>query len=84
MKYIPATMIILALTGCASPQEMAQMDDQKCRSNGLKPGSTEYDRCRMALDAARQQQNLAQAMKRQAEMQQQNAETITRMSRMAR
>jgi hypothetical protein len=35
----------------------------------------------MALDVARQRQNLTQAMKQQAEMQRQNAEYITRIGR---
>jgi uncharacterized protein YcfL len=84
MKYISAIMAVLALAGCASPQEIAQSDDQKCRANGFKLGTTEYDKCRMTLDAAHQQQNLAQAMRQQAEMQRQSAEYITRMGRMTR
>jgi len=81
MKYISATMVILALAGCASPQEIVQMDARRCGANGFKPGTAEYDKCLMALDAARQRQNLAQAMKQQAEMQRKNAEYITRIGR---
>jgi len=69
----------LVLAGCASRQETALLDDQKCRTDGLRPGTSEYDRCRTAFDAARQQENVIQAMRRQQESMQQNMQSISRM-----
>src|SRR5882672_4876820 len=47
MKFVSAMVVVLALAaGASSSQELAQTDDQKCRTNGLKPGTAEYDKCR--------------------------------------
>jgi hypothetical protein len=80
IKFASAMIVALALAGCASSsQELAQTDDQKCRTN--KPGTAEYDKCRATLDAARQQENLARAMRQQQEMTMRDAQYISRMGR---
>jgi hypothetical protein len=69
----------LVLAGCASPQETARLDDQKCRTDGLRPGTSEYDKCRASLDAARQQENVVQAMRQQQNSMQRDMQSISRM-----
>src|SRR5262249_2105630 len=81
MKLVPAIAIALMLAGCASSQQLAQTGDEKCRTDGLKPGTPEYDKCRTAFDAARQQENLARAMRQQQEMTMRDAQYITRIGR---
>jgi type IV pilus biogenesis protein CpaD/CtpE len=77
---VALTMAVgLVLAGCASRQETALLDDQKCRTDGLRPGTDEYDRCRTAFDAARQQENVVQAMRQQQESMQRNMQSISRM-----
>jgi len=65
------------LTSCALPQETTLLNDQKCRSDGFQPGTSEYDKCRM--DSARQQENLSRAMSQQQDRMQQNMQSISRM-----
>ena len=79
MRLALAMAVGMALAGCASSQETALPDDQKCRADGLRPGTSEYDRCRSALAAARQQDNVAQAVKQQQQSMQQNMQSISRM-----
>jgi len=67
------------MAGCMSPQETASVDDQKCRADGLRPGTSEYDNCRLALDRARQQENVTNAMKQQQESMQRNMQSMSRM-----
>ena len=79
MRLALVMAVGLALSGCATPQETAALDDQKCRTDGLRPGTSEYDRCRTALDTARQQENVTQAMRQQQESMQRNMQSISRM-----
>jgi hypothetical protein len=69
----------VVLASCASPQETAALDDQNCRGQGLRPGTSEYDKCRTALDAARQQENVTQAMRQQQESMQRNMQSMSRI-----
>jgi len=65
MKRVVAILSLLALTGCltTSPQELAQQDDNVCRSYGAAPGTDAYINCRTQRDSTRQQ---GQAMVRAA------------------
>jgi hypothetical protein len=81
MKFVSAMVVVLTLAGCTSTQQLAQTDDEKCRTDGLKPGTAQYDKCRATLDAARQQENLARAMRQQQEMTLRDAQYITRIGR---
>lgn len=46
---------IASLSGCASREQLAARDDDKCRSYGLAPGDQGYAQCRMNLDMLRLQ-----------------------------
>jgi hypothetical protein len=72
MRLASIVAIGVVLTGCASPQETALLNDQKCRSDGLRPGTGEYDKCR-------QQENLVRAMRQQQDSMQQNMQSISRL-----
>lgn len=50
-----AALALLALTGCASQQQIAANDDATCQSYGAVPGSNAYIQCRMQRDGIRQQ-----------------------------
>lgn len=60
------SLIILAfllLAGCQTAQQAATeqqiaLDDAKCRSYGVEPGSKPYIDCRMNLEQSRAVQNL--------------------------
>ena len=79
---LPMVMAVgIVVAACASPQEIASADDRKCQADGLKTETSEYNRCRAALETARQQQNVVQAMKQQQEMMQRDAQSIVRMGR---
>ena len=54
MRYIvPLVLAALALAGCAmSHAQRDAKDNERCASYGFR-GSTEYARCRLALDQQR-------------------------------
>jgi hypothetical protein len=54
---------LVALAGCASTEERAASDDQKCLGYGMTPGSDGYAGCRMTIDQNRVQ---AREMKKAA------------------
>lgn len=54
MRWIALGMTALTLAGCASPAQLAEMDKDKCRGYGLKPGTEAFANCRMTLDVERQ------------------------------
>ena len=41
-----ATLMCLAIAGCASPEQIAARHDQTCREWGARPGTEAYLRCR--------------------------------------
>lgn len=49
-----ALAISLALlSGCASPEQTAAVDNDRCASYGFTPGTDAYAQCRMQLDSDR-------------------------------
>jgi len=60
-----AVLLALLLSGCASRQEIAAVDDADCTSYGAPVGSPAYFQCRMMKD----QQHNADAARRQAAIQ---------------
>lgn len=57
-------LIIAALpifTGCANPQQVQALDDGKCRSYGMRPGTAEYAQCRMNMENNRALNRAARA-----------------------
>jgi hypothetical protein len=81
MKLVSAVVVVLMLTGCASSQQLTQTADEKCQTDGLKPGTSDYDKCRTAFDTARQQENTTRAMREQQDRMMRDAQTISRMGR---
>lgn len=61
MRIFSFFIVVLALAGCASRQDLAQIDDETCRSYGAQPGSQTYIECRMQKDQLRQQGQTARA-----------------------
>ena len=63
MRKLVVLALALALAGCAQSAEQRmqriwaqrQLDEDKCRSYGSKPGDPAYVQCRAQLDAARTQ-----------------------------
>jgi len=53
MRTIFAITIIALLGGCATPQEMAAMDDAECRNWGVTRGHPEYTKCRAYMSERR-------------------------------
>jgi hypothetical protein len=47
--------LAMTLAGCVSAQQLAAIDDQKCRSYGYTPDMPNYAQCRMMQDYSRQQ-----------------------------
>ena len=62
-KFLFCVALCAALGGCVSAEELAKIDDAKCRSYGAQPGEAAYVTCRSQLDAARTQ---ARATRRSA------------------
>ena len=56
MKLGLALLFCLALSACASPEQLAAADKEKCRGYGMKPGTEAFANCRMTLDVERQRQ----------------------------
>lgn len=56
MVRAAAVILALALCGCATPEQIAAMDDAKCTSLGAPPGSEGYATCRLAADYYRRQE----------------------------
>jgi len=54
MRIVVVFVVVLTLSGCASREEIAAGDDDKCLSYGLKFGTPEYAQCRQNLDGQRQ------------------------------
>lgn len=56
MKIIltAVTLCLLALTGCISPEQQAERDDDTCRGYGAKRGTPIYVECRMRQVEQRQ------------------------------
>ncbi|MFC7054044.1 hypothetical protein ACFQI3_15220 [Hansschlegelia quercus] len=58
MKPLLALMALLTLSACAAdPARLAEMDREKCRSYGMKPGTETFANCRMTLDVERRREN---------------------------
>ena len=55
MKIAGLIVVALALSGCASPQQLAAADNAQCVNYGFQPGTEGYAGCRQRLDMARQQ-----------------------------
>jgi hypothetical protein len=47
VKPVLIAFSALALSACASPQQLAVVDDQACQSMGALPGSDAYLQCRL-------------------------------------
>ena len=51
-----AIFLVLGLSACASAEELAVLDDRRCVEEfGFEPRSDDYDRCRSAFKARRDQ-----------------------------
>ena len=51
-----ATLLLLGLSGCAPVEELAVLDDRRCVEEfGFEPRSDDYEHCRAALRARRDQ-----------------------------
>jgi hypothetical protein len=62
--------IACLLAGCASPQQLAKMDNDQCKSYGLQFGTPAYGECRIRLAEMRQRQMAAAAASNDALAQQ--------------
>ncbi len=49
-SFIVLALVTALISGCASRQDIAQRDDEHCRSYGALPGSDAYVQCRLAQD----------------------------------
>lgn len=63
MKKFLAFAALLMLSACATPEQIAAqqrqqalIDEETCKSYGLRPGSEAFGNCRLQIDLARQQQ----------------------------
>ena len=56
MKIAIATVVLMTLTGCASPQEREQRIVErfsaKCKALGFEEGTDQFKECRLKLYAA--------------------------------
>lgn len=52
---------VLTLSACASPQQIAAIDDQTCQSMGATPGSDAYLQCRLIQQQRHDEQRRAVA-----------------------
>lgn len=50
---IAVFLALLALSGCASAEQIAAADNAKCQSFGATPGTPTYVECRMEQDRLR-------------------------------
>jgi hypothetical protein len=55
MTIRPAVLLALALSlaACASAQQTAQRDEERCAARGYKPNTKEFETCMLDLETAR-------------------------------
>ncbi|HEY0292898.1 MAG TPA: hypothetical protein VGC51_11300 [Hansschlegelia sp.] len=56
MKVALILLALLALAGCATQEQLAEADKQKCRGYGMRPGTEAFANCRMTLDVERRRE----------------------------
>ena len=50
---LASSLVLLAVTACASPEELRRQDEAACASYGFKPGTPEFATCLQRESIAR-------------------------------
>jgi hypothetical protein len=54
VRWAPAALVLLALSGCVSPEELRAHDVATCGSYGFKPETPDFAQCLQRENLARQ------------------------------